>query len=118
MNNEDFIQGVDTLASEESATTEIDTATETSPFTLISPSSGKRITTRAAMIQTDSSSGEIAIKFAASDKIIYKIYCSKFYGNPFPSLNIQGDTDEAVVVEWSGLSTGAKIFVALTYKEI
>ncbi len=118
MSSEDFIQGVDILASEQSVTAEIDTASESSPYTLLTPSSGKKIATRVAVIQTDSSSGEIAIKYATSSKLIYKIYCSKFYGNPAPNLNVQGDVNEAVVVEWSELSTGAKIFVALTYKEI
>ncbi|MHC1623134.1 MAG: hypothetical protein ACXQTR_00915 [Candidatus Methanospirareceae archaeon] len=118
MVSEDFIQGVDTLASENTVTAEIDSATETSPFTLLTPSPGKRITTRTAVIQTDSSAGEIAIKFATTGKLIHKIYCSKFYGNPSPNLNVQGDVDEHVVVEWSDLSTGAKIFVALTYKEV
>jgi len=109
---------VDTLNTESTVTAEIDTSAESSPYTLLTPSSGKAISTRGAVIQTDSTAGEIAIKFANSGKIIYKIYCSKFYGNPAPRMNLTGDTDESVVVEWSGLDTGAKIFVLLTYKEV
>ena len=109
---------VDTLNTESTVTKEIDTSAESSPYTLLTPSSGKAISTRGAVIQTDSSSGEIAIKFANSGKLIYKIYCSKFYGNPAPRMNLTGATDESVVVEWSGLDTGAKIFVLLTYKEV
>jgi len=109
---------VDTLNTEDSVTREIDTSSENSPVTLLTPSSGKAISTRGAIIQTDSNAGEIAIKFANSGKLIYKIYCSKFYGNPAPRMNVIGDTDEPVVVEWSGLDSGAKIFVLLTYKEV
>lgn len=109
---------VDTLNTESTVTAEIDTSTESSPYTLLTPSSGKAISTRGAVIQTDSTAGEIAIKFANSGKIIYKIYCSKFYGNPAPRMNLTGDADESVVVEWSGVSSGAKIFVLLTYKEV
>ena len=118
MGSVDFVEDVDILATERTITKEIDTSSETNPYTLLTPSSGKKVTTRAAVIQTDSSSGEIAIKFANSGVIIFKIYCSKFYGNPAMMLNVQGNTNESVVVEWSGLSTGAKIFVALTYKEV
>ena len=118
MPSPDFVKNVDILATEQSVTAEIDTATETSPYTLLTPSPGKKITTRVAVIQTDSSTGEIEIKYKNSGKIIYKIYCSKFYGNPAPFLNVQGDVDEPVVVEWSGLDVDSKIFIALTYKEV
>ena len=109
---------VDTLNTESTVTAEIDTSAESSPYTLLKPSSGKAISTRGAAIQTNSSAGEVVIKFANSGKIIWKIYCSKFYGNPSPRMNLTGDTDEPVVVEWSGLDTNAKIFVLLTYKEV
>lgn len=114
----DFIQGVDTLASEDSITAEIDTSTDSSPYTLLIPTSGKKVTTRNVVIQTDSSSGEIEVKFQNSGKKIFKVYCSKFYGNPAMLLNVQGNVNDPVIVVWSGLSTGAKIFVALTYKEV
>ncbi|MBW2562380.1 MAG: hypothetical protein JRE40_16230 [Deltaproteobacteria bacterium] len=116
MVSEDFIQGTDTLASEQTVTAEIDTGSETSPYTLVTPPPGKRIATRTVVIQTDSAAGEIAIRFATTGTPVHKIFCSKFYGNPAPDLNVKGSTDEGVVVEWSDLSTGAKVFVALTYK--
>jgi len=118
MHSEDFVQGVDLLATESSVTEEIDTGSESSPYTLLTPSSGKRITTRTAVVQTDSSAGEIEIKYADTGKLIFKVYCSKFYGNPSMLLNVLGNVNEKVVVAWSGLSVGAKIFVALTYKEV
>ncbi len=116
--SEDFVQGVDLLATESSITDEIDTSTESSPYTLLTPSSGKRIATRTAVIQTDSSSGEVEIKYADTGTIIFKVYCSKFYGNPTMLINVMGNVNEKVVVSWSGLDVGAKIFVALTYKEV
>ena len=116
MVSEDFIQGTDTLASEETVTAEIDTGSETSPYTLLTPPAGRAVSTRMCIIQSDSSAGDVAVKFQTSGKLVYKVYCSKFYGNPAPHINVQGAVDEPVVVEWSDLSTGAKVFVALTYK--
>jgi len=118
MRSDDFVREVDTLASESSETVELDTSTVSSPYTLLTPMSGKRISTRSAVIQTDSSTGEIAIKFQTSGKLVYKVYCSKFYGNPAPRLNVLGEVNEPVIVEWSGTDTGAKIFVSITYKEV
>ncbi|MBW2674111.1 MAG: hypothetical protein JRD89_11970 [Deltaproteobacteria bacterium] len=106
----------DTLASEETVTAEIDTSTETSPYVLLTPPLGSAVSTRMCLIQTDSGAGDVAVRFGTSANLIYKIYCSKFYGNPAPHLNIQGAADDPVVVDWSGVDTGAKIFVALTYK--
>jgi len=118
MHSEDFVQGVDLLATELSVTEEIDTAAKSSPYTLLTPSSGKRIATRTAVIQTDSAGGEIEIKYADTGSIIFKVYCSKFYGNPTMLINVMGNVNEKIVVAWSGLDVGAKIFVALTYKEV
>ena len=118
MASEDFIQGTDTLASEQTVTAEIDTGSETSPYTLVTPPAGAAVSTRMCIIQTDSSAGDVAVRFGTGGKLVYKVYCSKFYGNPAPHLNVQGAVDEPVVVEWGDLSTGAKIFIALTYKII
>ena len=108
---------VDTLATESTVTREIDTSTETSPITLLTPASGKRISTRGVIILTDSSSGEIEMYYENSGVLIFKAYCSKFQGLGAFGLHLRGETNESVLVSWSGLSTGAKIFVALTYKE-
>jgi len=109
---------VDTLNTESTITDVVDTSTETSPYTLLTPSSGKAITTRGAAIQTNSSGGEIWLEFANSGIVIWKIYCSKFYGNPSPEMNLTGDVDEPVLLKWSGLDAGAEIFVLLKYKEV
>ena len=108
---------VDTLSTESTITVEIDTSAETSLYTLLTPASGKAIFTRRVTINTDSSGGEIAVKFANSGELIYKIYIGKFRGQVGIGLNKKGDVDEPVIVEWSGLDGGAKIFIALTYKE-
>jgi len=109
---------VDTLNTESTKTDVVDTSTESSPYTLLTPSPGKAITTRGAAIQTSSSSGEIWLEFANSGIVIWKIYCSKFYGNPSPEMNLTGDVGEAVLLKWSGLDQGAEIFVLLKYKEV
>jgi len=108
---------VDTLSSEDTVTDEIDTSTESSPYTILTPTSGKTISTRGVTINTDSSGGEIAVKFANSGELIYKIYVGKFRGQVGIGLNKKGAVNEPVVVEWTGVDNGAKIFVALTYKE-
>ncbi|MBO8180783.1 MAG: hypothetical protein H0Z19_09975 [Archaeoglobus sp.] len=108
---------VDTLSTESTITVEIDTSAESSPYILLTPPAGKTISTRGVTINTDSSGGEIAVKFANSGELIYKIYIGKFRGQVGIGLNKKGDVDEPVIVEWSGLDGGAKIFIALTYKE-
>jgi len=116
--SQSIILNVDTLATESTVTAEIDTSAETSPYTLLTPSTGKKITTRAVVINTDSTAGEIEVKFANSGTIIYKVYIGKFRGQVGFGLNLTGGTDESITVEWTGLDTGARIFVALTYKEV
>ena len=108
---------VDTLSTERTITAEIDTSAETSPYTLLTPPAGKAISTRGVTINTDSSGGEVTVKFANSGELVYKIYIGKFRGQVGVGLNKRGEVDEPVVVEWSGLDNGAKIFIALTYKE-
>jgi len=108
----------DTLASEETVTKEIDTSIATKPYPLLTPPPGSVVSTRMCIIQTNSAAGEVTVKFGQTDKLIYKIYCSKFYGNPAPHLNVTSIEGDYVVVDWSGVDTGAKIFVALTYKII
>ena len=109
---------VDTLRTESTETGEIDTSTATSPVEVLTPSAGKKIDTRSVYIATNSTSGEITAKFKNSGKLLGKIYCSKFAMVTLDGVRIVGDTNEAVVIEWSGLDTGAKIFYVIRYKEI
>jgi len=109
---------VDTLNIESTVTGEIDTSTATSPLTVLTPSSGKKISARGVAIHSDSTSGEIAVKFATSGKLVGKLYCSVMQALLCHALNVVGDTDEPLQIEWSGLSTGAKIFYAIRYKEV
>jgi len=109
---------VDELAIETSISREIDTSTETSPYTLLTPSSGKKIETRGIYISTDSSSGEITVKFPTSNIIVAKVYCNKFSDKSLPKVKFIGATDESLQVEWSGLDTGAKIFIVVVYREV
>jgi len=113
-----FVRKTDALAIEDTVTREIDTSTETSPVTLLTPSTGRGIETRGVYIFSDSSSGEVAVRFQNSGKLIGKLYCSKFNYQNAPKVRIRGGADDPVIVEWSGLSTGAKIFVVLVYREV
>ena len=109
---------VDTLATEQTKTDEIDTSTATSPVGILTPSDGKKIDTRSVYIATDSTSGEITAKFQNSGKLLGKIYCSKFAMVRLDAVRIEGDANEPIVIEWSGLDTGAKIFYVIRYKEV
>ena len=110
-------ESVDLMASETSVADEIDTSTATAPVTIATPSSGKKIDTRSAYLASDSTSGKVVMRFTGGE-IIGVIYCSKFALVALDSIRKTGAKDEAVVVDWSGLSTGAKIYYSLRYKEV
>ena len=109
---------VDVLATESSASDEIDTSTETSPVTVLTPSSGKKLDTRGVYVSTDSDAGEIEVRFPSSGILLGKIYCSKHTMVTLPQIRFQGATNESIQISWSGLSTGAKIFWCIRYKEV
>jgi len=108
---------VDVLSSESSVSGEVDTGSESSPVTLLTPSSGRRISTRGVFVATDSTSGEITVKFPTSNILLGKIYCSKFESLAIPEIQFLGDVDESIQMEWTGTSVGAKIFWTIRYKE-
>ena len=114
----DYVRKTDELAIEKTISREINTSTETSPVTLLTPPSGKRIETRGVYIFSDSSSGEVTVKFPDSNIIVMKLYCNKFSAASMPKVKFVGDVDESLQVSWSGLSTGAKIFIVLVYREV
>jgi len=116
--SEDFVKRVDTLATELTVTGEIDTGAVSSPQTVLTPSSGKKIDTRSVYLASDSTSGEVEIRFASSGTLLGKIYCSKFALITLDAVHLTGATDEAVEIAWSDLDTGAKIFYSIRYKEV
>ena len=113
-----FVRDVDTLASETSVSGEIDTGAETSPKTVLTPTSGYKIDTRSVYLATDSTAGEIEAKFPTSGKLLGKIYCSKFTMVTLKDIRITRGTNESIQISWSGTDTGAKIFYVIRYKEI
>ena len=114
----DFVRDVDTLATESSASGEIDTSTASSPVTILTPSSGKRIDTRSVYISTNSTAGEIEVRFPSSGILLGKIYCSVHTMVTLSPIRFTGAVDEALQISWSDLSTGAKIFWCVRYKEL
>ncbi len=109
---------VDILATESCVSGEIDTGTATSPVTVLTPSSGKRIDTRNIYLSTDSTSGEIEARFPTSGILLGKLYCAVHTMVTLDLVRFTGDVDEPIEISWSGLSTGAKIFYVIRYKEI
>jgi len=113
----DFTRSVDALATELTVADEIDTSTETSPVTVLTPSSGKKIDTRSVYLASDSTSGKVVASFANSGQVLGVLYCSKFAMVRLDSVKLTGQTDESVQISWTGLDTGAKIFYVIRYKE-
>lgn len=98
------------------ATGLIDTAVDTSPHTIITPPSGMKVDIRRTYVATNSTSGEIYVKFAVSGKLITAIFPTKYGFVVMPAVRIVGNVDEPVQVEWSGLDANAKIAYTVNYK--
>jgi len=114
----DVTLDVDILATESCVSGEIDTGTATSPVTVLTPSSGKRIDTRNIYLSTDSTSGEIEARFPTSGILLGKLYCAVHTMVTLHLVRFTGAVDEPIEISWSGLSTGAKIFYVIRYKEV
>ena len=112
----DAFKSVETLKIS-TETFEIDTSTDTSPQTLLTPSSGKKLEVRGVFIFSDSTSGEVEVIFPTSNKKVGKIYCSRYYQTQLPKIKISGAIDESLQAQWSTLSTNAKIFIVVNYIE-
>jgi len=108
---------VDTLKTEEGDSWFIDTSIESSPKLLVSPSLGKRLATRSWSIQTDSSAGEIFIRYANTLKVIGWLPASKYTQAGKDRIIIRGEKNESIFAYWQDLSTGAKILIQLAWKE-
>jgi len=109
---------VDILGSESTVADEIDTSAESTPKTVFTPPEGKKISTRNVFLASDSDSGEVECRFKDSNKLICKIYCSKFKYAQLSNTKIDGEVGEPIIITWSGLSSGAKIFYSIRYKLI
>ena len=116
--HEPYIRDVDTLASELSVSGEIDTATASSPQTVLTPTSGRKLDTRAIYLATDSSSGEVSAVFPTSNILLGKLYCNKFTMVTLGNIRITGQANEPIQISWSGTDSGAKIFYVIRYKEV
>jgi len=110
------VMDVDTLKTEKTETGEINTAEETPPKTLLTPPSGKRISTRGVYVFTNSTSGEIEVRFGISNKLVAKIYCSRYYNVTLPEIHLLGLPDDPLIAYWQDLSAKAKIFWIIRYK--
>jgi len=109
---------VDSLGTELSVSGEIDTSSETSPKTVLTPTSGYKLDTRNVYLSTDATSGEIEAKFPASNILLGKLYAAKQTMVTLQQIRFTGAKNEPIKIYWSGLSTGAKIFYCIRYKEV
>ena len=113
----DFTKNVDILATELTVADEIDTGAATSPVTVLTPSSGKKIDTRSVYLSSDSTTGKVEARYANTGDLLAVLYCSKFAMVRLDSVRKVGQTDEAIQISWTGTDTGAKIFYVIRYKE-
>ena len=109
---------VDVLATEFTETGEIITADVTPPQTVLVPPPSRRIDTRGTHLFSSSTSGEVWAYLPTSNKILAKLYCTRYYNIQLPSVHIPGQVDEPIMITWDGLSVGAKIFYVIRYKLI
>ena len=109
---------VDILATENTVADEIDTSIASSPVTILTPPPNRCIDSRGAYLSTDADSGKVVMRFRDSGKIIAILYADKFKAITMPQIRVPGEVGEPVIVEWSGLTTGAYIFYSLRYKLI
>jgi len=112
------MRNVDVMATETSAADVIDTGAVSSPQTVLTPSSGKKIDTRSVYLATDSSAGTVTAAYADTGDKLGVIFCSKFAMVALDSVRKTGQTDESIQVSWTGTDTGAKIFYVIRYKEV
>ena len=110
------VLSVDTLDTESSVIDEIDTASATSPQTVLTPTSGYKIDTRSVYLSTDSTQGEVTAAFAGGS-LLAKLYCAVHRAVTLREIRKTGTTNETIQISWSGLSNNAKIFYAIRYKE-
>jgi len=108
---------VDIQATEQSYTDFFNVGTVSSPATLVVPSSGSALTTRAYHIAIDSTAGTILLKYGGCGSVIGAVFCSKYNADGQSRLNIHGSVGDPIILVWDDLSTGATIFVSVTYKE-
>ena len=110
------VLNADILSTESSVIDEIDTASDTSPVTVLTPTSGYKIDTRSVYASTDSSQGEVTIAFAGGS-LLAKLYCAVHKAVILQEIRKVGTANEAIQISWNGLSNDAKIFYAIRYKE-
>jgi len=95
----------------------VDTGVVSPPITILTPPTGKSIDVRRAYLSTNSTSGEIILRFANSKKVITVLWPSTFGFAIVPAIRVVGNVDEPIELTWSDLTAGAKIFYVINYKE-
>jgi len=84
---------------------------------LLTPSAGKKINVKGVVITSEALSGfEADIRFAASGKVIHKIYRADQSGDYIP-LNIEGSVNESLNGVIVGNGAGQRIFFMINYLE-
>ncbi len=84
-------------------------------FTLVTPSSGKKISLRGVAITMQSAAGEVDIRFSGG-QLIHKVYRGDQTGDYIPIFR-DGAVNESVQGVTSGIAGGSMVFFIVTYEE-
>ncbi len=109
---------VDVLSTESTASDLLRSVATEGEKIIITPSYGKRISSRSWHIQSTSTSGLIALIFPNTGKYIGVLMCARGFWTGNNRCNVYGDVNEPVKLFWEGLSVNSDIFWQVAYKEI
>jgi len=83
--------------------------------TIITPSSGLKLSVHAFNVLTDGTSGTISLDFLASGKKILRMYPSKTAQANTTLTHVFGAVDEVITFTAAGIGSGSKVFVSVQY---
>lgn len=85
--------------------------------TIITPTSGKKVSVHAYHLNTDGATGSIALDFLTSTIKVERMYPAKSAVSDSSMAHDEGDTDEVLTLTATGIGNGAKVFVKVQYVE-
>lgn len=84
---------------------------------IITPQSGNRLAVHLFQINTSGASGECALDFVTSSQVVARLYADKQNKIEAFQDHTEGNIDEALTLEVSGIGSGKKVFVKVQYVE-
>jgi len=85
--------------------------------TVITPSSGLKLSIHVFQIQTDGSSGVVNLDFVTSSIKVGRLYASKNTSFEVSQDHSEGAVDEVLTISASGIGNSSKVFLKIQYIE-